>query len=90
MKQLLIEHNNISYEFRLLEVVGVVEVIKDGKFTYLITPQRKRLACNCPAGTYRHSCWHTVVVSQLLSSPTLLEPWTLWAEEAGILMYGSL
>ncbi len=87
MKILTTEHNGIVYEFRLLEVVNVIEVFKDYVFMYIIRQRRDKLFCNCPSGIYRHNCWHSTFALGIYKESTVLEPWTLWAEEAGMMNY---
>ena len=88
MKLLKVIHNNINYEFRLLESVRVIEVIKGGKLTYLIKWATTFFRCNCPSGVYRKYCWHTDMVGLLKKQPSIKEPWAEWAEEAGGMEYG--
>jgi hypothetical protein len=89
MKTLFTKHNNIDYEFRLLEAVNVVEVFKDSVYMYVIKQKRNRLICNCPSGNYRGKCWHSSFALGLYSDQCerIMEPWTVWAEEAGIVNY---
>jgi hypothetical protein len=89
MKKLITEHNNTVYEFRLLEAINVIEVFKDEIFMYVIRQRRNKLVCNCPSGTYRNKCWHTAFALGIYKEESILEPWVLWSEEAGILNYGN-
>ena len=89
MKLLTIIHKNISYEFRLLESVHVIEITKGDKFTYLIRWSVSFFNCNCPGSTYHHKCWHTNMISLLKQQPSIDEPWAEWAEEAGRMMYSN-
>jgi hypothetical protein len=90
MKILNIEHNGISYEFRLLEMSQVIEIIKESKVTYLIKPSERKhgaFRCNCPGQIYHHHCWHEDQIRPLLDSISVDEPWASWSEEAGSMQY---
>lgn len=87
MKLLIIQRNTIEYEFRYLGNSKVVEVSKDGVFSYSITLRNSYLQCSCPGAKYHKKCWHVSIVSQLLKLPDVTEPWVEWAEEAGEMMY---
>ena len=87
MKILLVEHNFTSYEFRLLEASGVVEVSKGDSFAYVIRQRGRLLFCSCPGGKYHGKCWHTSIIPTLLQQPEIIEPWVLWAEEVGVEIY---
>lgn len=88
MKLLKTTHNNITYEFRLLELVQVIEITKDDHFTYIMKRSGRLFVCNCPGFKYRHKCWHERMVKLLLMQDTLIEPWCQWAEEGGEMEYG--
>ncbi len=83
MKQLFIYHNELQYEFRLLEQSNVIQVIKADVLTYEMKVGRQPFfICNCPGSVFRGKCWHLGYVKDLLSMPSINEPWTQWAEEA--------
>ena len=90
MKKLLTIHNGVEYEFRLLEAVRVIEVIKGGRFTYTIRWASSFFRCDCPGGVYRGKCWHLAMITKLKQYPSIEEPWALWAEDAGRMQYGKL
>jgi hypothetical protein len=87
MKILNVTHNSITYEFRLLEQSRVIEISKDGVFSYTIMTRRGLATCDCPGGKFRHSCWHPSMIATLKKQPSLTAPWIEWAEEAGRMMY---
>jgi len=88
VKLLTINRKGILYEFRYLEHSEVVEISKDGEFTYLMRLSRAgQFICDCPGSRYRHKCWHSNMLTELFSQPEIREPWAEWAEEAGIVNY---
>lgn len=87
MKLLTVTHNNISYEFRYLESVRVIEISKGDRFAYFMKWTGRFFYCNCPGARYHHKCWHTRMVKLLLMQDDNFEPWTEWAEEAGRMTY---
>lgn len=88
MKILPTEHNGLEYEFRLLEKVRVIQVLKAGELTYEIKGGPSGFFCNCPGAKYHKKCWHTSMVPALLTMPSCTEPWCGWAEDAGRMSYG--
>jgi len=87
MKVLTTNHNNLSYEFRYLERTNVIEVWKDGKFTYLISSTPRKVKCNCPGGMFRGKCWHLRMVPEVLSQPTTHSIFADIVEEVGEMVY---
>ena len=87
VKLLSIQRNNLIYEFRLLEACNVIEVSKGKVFTYTITKPGKYFRCTCPGSRYHGKCWHLEMVRSLMSQGSVDEPWTEWAEEAGVMQY---
>ena len=49
-------HKGIDYEFLFIE--GIVYVLKDNVFTYILKPVEKGWDCNCKSGYWRKYCWH--------------------------------
>ena len=91
MKLLTTTHNGIVYQFRLLESVRVVEVIKEQKHkpTYLIRIIAGKFICDCPGFWYRKSCWHSQQVKLVNQQPRITYPFADWCEEAGEMEYGN-
>lgn len=90
MKLLTINHRDLTYEFRLLESVGVIQVTKANRFAYIMRRSVGLFSCNCPGAKYHRKCWHPTVVAQLLKQPRITEPWCQWAEEAALMQYGRM
>lgn len=81
MRLLNVSHKGINYEFRLLELSGLVQVIKGNLLTYEMRLKGHLFVCNCPGYKYHQKCWHRTIINQLLTQPTINEPWAWWAEE---------
>jgi len=81
MKVLIKSHKGLTYIFELYESTGEVCIIKEGQHTYTITDG----FCDCPASKYHKYCWHTTVLDELKSQPSLNVPWSEWAEEASVM-----
>jgi len=62
MQQLEIIRKEHNYLFIYLEEKGMIEILKDNRFTYRITVKKNGeaivLICDCPGGTYHHKCFH--------------------------------
>jgi len=84
MKVWTTQHKGLIYRFEFFETTGEVCISKDGKHTYTIHYIRrsKLWTCDCPAGRHHDFCWHRLALAQILSQPTIDEPWAQWAEEA--------
>lgn len=90
MKLLTVTHKNISYEFRFLHSSKVIEISKNGQFAYLMKWTGHSFLCNCPGQKYRQKCWHERMIKLLAMQEDLpYEPWIDWAEEAGVIQYGT-
>jgi len=87
MKILIVNRKDISYEFRLLESARVVEITKTGVLSYIAVGRSGLFYCNCPGAKFHKKCWHTSMIRRLLTQPSIEEPWTEWAEEAGVVQY---
>jgi len=84
MRVLTCEHNGIEYEFRLLEASRVIQVTKGDTFMYTLSMKGRLFVCTCPGYTYHGKCWHRGMVSEVINSPRINEPWAIWAEEAEV------
>ena len=86
MKILIVNHNSIQYEFRLLERSRVVQISKDNQLTYEMTWSVNHFVCSCPGFRFRHKCWHTEMIGLLKQQKSITEPWAQWAEDAQEMM----
>ena len=81
MKRLILKHKDINYEFRYLELSNLIQIIKDNYLTYEMYARGNLFICSCPGYKYHQRCWHRTMINQLLTQPTINEPWAWWAEE---------
>lgn len=82
MKILETIHKHKMYEFRYLEESKLVQISKEGVFHYRISSASGQFVCNCPGSIYHNKCWHMTMLPQLLTQPSVNEPWAQWAEDA--------
>ena len=88
MRILRIDHKGQLYEFRLMELASLIQVIKgidSNPFatpTYYLFRVAKGWSCTCPGSRFHHHCWHHKVVPMLENAPRVKEPWAEWAERS--------
>jgi hypothetical protein len=91
LKLLIVNHNSLRYEFRLLEQSGVVQVTKETNQSYrpnyTIEVRNGYFACDCPGAKYHKKCWHLTMIPKLFAQPVCTEPLSDWVEEAGLITY---
>ena len=83
MKIVLVKHNKIFYQFRLMEKSKQILIIKGDEIPYRMTVGRRGyFECSCPGSKYHGRCWHQKILGALFKQPRLGFWWDDIAEQA--------